>query len=289
MATQITNQATLSFTSGLDSLEVSSNIASVTMQGPLEIYKRALESGYRIKDDLTYTLIVKNTSATTLTNVVIEDDLGTFALGTVTNVTPLTYVGPANQYLNDVFVGVITPTVSASGDLITFTIPSLAANTSLLLQYRVETNDYAQTVVGTSVIDNIASVTAAGVTTPVTASFLLPVASYADLSIKKTMEPNPVVDGSTLTYTFRIENYGTIPATDVQLRDAFTTLPDITTVLVDNVATTDYDYTNGLFVYPAATSATSYTIPAATFTQDAITGIVTVTPGVSEVVIQGTI
>lgn len=289
MATQITNQATLNYNSGGNTLSTSSNTATVTMQGPLEVSKYSLENAYQIGDDITYNIFITNTSANTLTNLTVEDDLGTYAFSSTMNTTPLTYVGSAKVFINDVYSSTVTGVVSASGDSVTFTIDSLAPGSSLLLQYKARVNQYAPATIDTSQIDNIASVTANGFITPIIATNILPVASYANVVIEKSMSPDPVVDGSTLTYTFTIRNYGTIPATNVTLRDLFNPAPDITSVTVDGVTTTDYSYTVGLFLYPAASSTNNYIIPAATFTQNPTTGLVSVIPGTSTIIVQGII
>ena len=291
MATQITNKATLNYNSGSDLLSTSSNTAVVTMQGPLEVSKYSLENSYRVGDEITYNIFITNTSANTLTTLTIEDDLGTYAFNDTMNVTPLTYINPAKVFINNVYSGTVNGVVSAEGDQVSFTINTLLPDAKLLLQYEAAVNEYAGAIIGTSNIDNIVSATAAGVASPVIATNVLPVASYADVSIEKTMFPDPVVDGSTLTYTFDISNYGTIPATNVVLQDAFTTLPTITSVTVDGVVlfSTDYSYAEGVFQYPATGAATPYEIPAATFTQDPATGVVGVTPSTSTIIITGTI
>lgn len=289
MATQITNQATLNYNSGASSLSAASNIATVTLQGPLEVSKYSLENNYRIGEDITYNVFIRNSSSNTLTNISVVDDLGTYAVSQTANVTPLTYVGPAKVFINDVYSSTVTGTVSADGDSVTFAIGSLAAGSSLLLQYKASVNQYAGAAVGTSIINNIVSVTAAGVTTPIIATNTIPVASYANVTIEKQMSPDPVVDGSSITYTFIIRNYGTIPATNVTLSDDFTTFPTITSVTVDGVPTTEYSYSVGSFLFPSAASTYNYSIPAATFTQDATTGAISVVPGTSTIVIQGTI
>lgn len=289
MATQITNQAVLNYNSGQDTLSTASNMATVTMQGPLEVSKYSLENEYRIGEEITYNVFITNTSANTLSNIQVVDDLGTYAISATQNVTPLTYTGPAKIFINNTFSGNTTGTVSADRDSVTFSVGNLAPGSSMLLQYEATVNDYAGAVTGTSIVSNIVSVTATGVTVPIVATNTIPIASYADVTIEKLMSPDPVVDGGVLTYTFIISNYGTIPATNVTLTDTFTTVPAINSVTVDGTATTDYSYAAGTFTYPAASSPTSYTIPAATFTQDPSTGLVTVVPGTSTIVIQGTI
>ena len=72
MAT-INNQATLTFSSGGSTVEVASNTASVTLQGPLTISKRSLETSYQLDNTIVYTVEVKNTSTASLQNVTVKD------------------------------------------------------------------------------------------------------------------------------------------------------------------------------------------------------------------------
>ena len=291
MATQITNQATLNFKSGTADRSIASNIASVTLQGPMSISKRTLESAYQLNQILTYTIVFENTAASQLTNVVIEDDLGSYALAGGTIVTPLDYVGPSNQYINNAYVSSTEPTVTAGK--ITYTFPVVNAGAKLLIQYKVRTNEYAKGIVGTSTIQNTVTTTANGIASSVTATHSILLDSYADVTIEKTMSPNPVTDGDTLTYTFVMKNYGTAAATNVSLKDTFVTPPSNLTVTLDGatVPVTNYDYTEstGEFLFPGAASGYSFSIDAATITQDPTTGIVTVTPKERTLVITGTI
>ena len=288
MAT-ISNQATLNYKSGTFDRSAASNTATVTLQGPLEIRKQALESAYQLGDTITYNVFVKNTSPTILNNVTVTDSLGTFAHSASVNVTPLTYVPPSRIFVDQDSPREVTGTVDASNSSVVFGLGAINPGSTVLLQYKARVNEYAQAVVGTSSIENIAIATADGVNESVKATFSLPVASYASLEIEKTMFPDPVVDGSPLTYTFVLKNYGTIAATDVVLRDSFSPAPNITTVTADDSATTDYSYTTGVFRYPALNSAATYSVPAATFSVNATTGAVTVAPGTSKVTVVGTI
>ncbi len=294
MATQIYNKATLNYNSGSDLLTTSSNTASVTMNGPLEAAKHTLETAYRIGDEITYNLFVTNTSSNQLTNLSIQDDLGTYKLTTVTpniNVTPLTYVDPAKLFVNGVSVSTISGTVSADKDKVTFSLASLAANSTALIQYKAIINEYATATVEESSIKNTVTVSAQYITDSATAFNSLDVDEYALVTIDKDMSPNPVVDGGTLIYTFHIRNYGNIDATNVILRDDFAKLPSISSVYVggDQVEAEDYSYVNGQFQYPSDESEVTYTINKATIAQDTTTGVVTVTPTESIVTITATI
>lgn len=289
MATRIINQATLNYTSGTSNVSTSSNTASITMQGPLEITKDSLETGYKINERITYNVFLTNTSASTLTGITIIDNLGTHELAAARSITPLTYTGPAKVFVDHTSSAAIAGTVSVNKDFVTFNYDSLAPGSTIMLQYTVKVNEYAEAVIGTSQITNLASATATGVNTPVTATHTLPLASYADVLIEKSMSPDPVVDGSILTYTFDISNFGTIDATEVSLRDSFNPSPEISSVIVDNTTTTDYTHIGGLFLYPGSESTYNYTIPKATFTKDAATGLVSVVPGKSSITVKGII
>jgi uncharacterized repeat protein (TIGR01451 family) len=296
MAT-INNQATLSYVSGGSTLEVSSNTASITLQGPLTIAKRSLESSYQLNNTVVYTVEFKNTSSAALNNVTVKDDLGTYEVtnqSTTIKVTPLTYVGPAQRFENGTFVGNVTATVDASKQFVTFTIGTIAAGASEILQYKVETNDYAKGAVG-STIKNTASVTATGVNSPVTDDYILTVGNYADVTIEKSMSPDPIMDGSTISYTFVLKNYGNTEATDVTLKDTFAPAPTIDPTkdhtYVDGVQKDEQDYNpaTGKYEFPGVASTYQLTVPAATISQDLTTGFVSVVPGVRTVRVDATI
>lgn len=111
------------------------------------------------------------------------------------------------------------------------------------------------------------------------------------MSIVKDMSPSTITDGSTITYTFTLYNYGNTAATDVVLRDAFNPAPGNLSVSINGTAvpSSGYTYTAGVLTLPDTGAATTLTVPAATFTQDTTTGVVSVTPGVTTVVVTGTI
>ncbi len=288
MATEITNQARLTFRYGSSIGSVSSNIASTMMQGPLTGEKNILDRSYRANKELTYIVTVTNTGATALSDVTVRDNLGTYTLSNANTVTPLTYTGPAQLYINGVFSASYVPTITADG--LTFTIPTLAAGATAMLIYQATVNENAPLATG-STIDNTISIQAGGLSEPLTDTASVPVEDYADVRITKVMTPNPVTDGDTLTNTFTINNYGNTPATNVTLIDTFSPAPNPITVTVDGatVSPSDYTYTNGTLTLPATASSYTLTIPAADITQSATTGEVAVNPGVVTIVVSGTL
>lgn len=288
MATTITNQARLQFTYGTTTGTASSNIASTVVQGPLTADKSVLEDTYRAGDELTYMINVTNNGPTALTAVTVIDDLGAYEVTPTLSRMPLRYKDPTHLYINGVFSSTLTPVQTDDG--VTFTIPSLAAGANAMLIYKAQISDAALLEAGAEIV-NTATITATGVSEPLTVSETVDVEAYADVSIIKAMSPNPVTDGGTLTYTFTIQNYGNTEATDVVFSDSFTPSPDPITVMVagTTVAPANYSYTGGLLTLPATGSPYSLTIPAATFTQDTTTGEVAVNPGIVSIVVTGTL
>lgn len=289
MATRITNQATLTYQYAGTTGQAASNIATALLQEALSVAKTTLDANYRRNGELTYILTATNSGANALTNVVLSDNLGAYTpAGGTAAVYPLTYAGPAQLYINGVLSGSITPTVSATG--VTFTIPTLAAGATATILYKATANTAAP-IAAEAGITNTVTATATGIADASTASHTINVADYADVSIVKDMSPSTLTDGSTITYTFTLYNYGNTAATDVVLRDAFNPAPSNLTVSINGTAvpSSDYTYTAGVLTLPDTGAATTLTVPAATFTQDTTTGVVSVTPGVTTVVVTGTI
>ena len=125
----------------------------------------------------------------------------------------------------------------------------------------------------------------------VTTTSTVKASSEPDLSITKSVSPIPVMENGTVTYTFVIMNYGNTPVTQgAVITDVFNpVLSNITASYNDTswVQGTDftYDSTAGIFI----TLPNKVTVPEAEYFQDTETGIVTVTPGTSTLVITGTI
>lgn len=281
----ITNQANLTYTYGTTTATVVSNIASTELTAPLTAEKRTLDAAYRLNTDLTYIISLSNESGTALTDLPILDNLGAYTPdGAAAPVRPLTYAGPAALYIDGVFSTELTPAPQEDGVL--FTIPEIPAGSSALLLYKATVNGFAPLTPG-SVIENTATV---GETDPVTVTTSVPVASYADVSITKEMAPDPVTDGEMMTVTFTIENRGNEAATDLQLVDDFPLALSDVAVTVNGAPITDFTFVNSTLTVPAAGSTqTTLSVPAATFSQDATTGMVTVVPGVLTVVMTGTV
>ncbi len=268
----------------------SSNIATTVLQGALSADKSSLSDTYRPGEDITFILSMTNNNQTSaLTNVTVTDDLGTYTLGAgASQITPLTYTGAAKLYVNGVLTSM--PEAVVADHSVTFTIPSLPAGAGALILYEATVNDYAPAEAASSVT-NTAEFAAEGVSETVYASNTVTSIDFADVRIIKSMTPNPVTDGSVMTYTFSIYNYGNVPATSVVLTDAFEPAPGAISVTVDGAAVSadEYSYTDGVFTLPGTDAqSTEITVPAAQFIQ-AENGEYSAVPGVTVIVVNGTI
>jgi len=278
----ITNQASLNYQYNGQTATVVSNVASAVLNDPLSISKIAVQDSYRAADVLTYVVSFNNSSGAALTNVTIQDNLGTYDFGTFA-VTPLTYLGPALLFIGGVYSGNLTPTVTQ--DAVTFTIPALASGAQAQIVYRATVNEFAP-LLPDATITNTASVTADGITTPATASETVNAESYADVTVNKSMSTN----GNEITYRFVLENFGNTEATNIQLRDAFNPAPDTITVQINGtpISPDDYTYAGGVLTLPADGSS-PLSLPPATITQDIATGIVSSVPSTLTVTVVGTL
>lgn len=278
----IPNQASIRYRYGETDATALSNIATAALAQPLSVDKSSLESVYRAGDELTYILAVTNGGTIALTNVTLQDTLGTFTSGTE-QITPLAFVPDALLFIDGANKGVITPAITDNS--ITFTIPSLPGQSAALIVYKVTPNEFAP-LAEDAQITNTVTASADGITEPVTDSLTVTADSYADVDIFKSM----TTDGDTITYTFDITNSGNAPAEDIILTDAFDPAPASITVSVNGAVfpATDYTYAGGVLTLPNATG-NALTLPPATITTDPVTGEVTLTPSSLTITVVGTL
>lgn len=289
MATQITNQARLSYLYGGSTRgTATSNVATATLQDSLEVTKTSLETSYHANDEITYILTLSNNCCSGDGQVAIMDNLGSYTpAGCQNPVNPLTYTGPANLYIDGVLsTGLQVDSVNTTE--VKFTVPSLAAGSNAIIVYKAQVNEFADLTTGAS-IENTATFELKGnCTQTVEVSDTLPVAGYADVSIVKSMSTCPT-GCNAITYTFDLYNYGNEAATNVVLTDLFNPVPNITGITVDGepIEAADYEFTGGTLTLPGGTSSETITVPAATITA-ACTGT-TVVPGTAQIVVSGTV
>lgn len=282
---QFTNQAQLSY----NNATINSNVAVGEILEVLSAAKTAVSGTYVPGGDVTYVISAVNAGATPVGGITVTDNLGAYAFGDTT-LYPLTYKdGSVKLYINGVLQAA---PVTEAGPPLVFSGITLPANSNMVLVYEANVNTYAPLSEGDSIV-NTATVTGAGISTPLTVSETVTPVAEPVLTITKGISPVPVAENGTVTYTFIIRNSGNAPAdaaANVTLTDTFSPILTNLTVLLDGVALSEgsgytYAVTDGDF----ATVPGVITVPAATYTQDPETGVWAVTPGVTTLTVSGTV
>ena len=279
------NQATLTYNGS----STNSNIAYGEILDVLVATKTSVEGSYTPGQIVTYVVTLRNTGNAPLADLTVTDDLGGYLFGGMT-LYPLTYVdGSVAMFANG--VPQPDPTVAAGPPLV-FSGITVPAGGDVVLVYQARANAYANPVAG-GTITNTVTVTGDGLSAPITATATIRVNEEPVLSICKSITPAQVVDNDRVTYTFVIQNTGNqaVVATDnAAITDTFDPILTALAVTFNGVAWTqgvEYNYNAGTGLF--TTVPGQIVVPAATYTQDPITGAYTVTPGVATLVVTGTI
>ena len=280
-----TNQAALSYRNRVRY----SNLTTGQIADALTVTKEALTGTYGPEDDVTYVVTLTNNGAAAITGLTVTDDLGGYVFGENT-LYPLAYVENSLRF----FVNgeaqpaptvVPGPPLSVSG-------VSVPADGNAMLIYEAAVTEYADPS-ETGSITNTVTVLGASLTAPVTASAAISAENGPELSIAKALSPEAVGADRLVTYTFTIENEGnaaTAAEDDVIVTDTFDpALTDIAVTLNGAPLTAGDDYTYDEAAGAFATVAGALSVPAATFTQDATTGVYTAEPGEAVLTVTGTI
>lgn len=279
----ITNRATLIY----NGTATVSNVVTGELTEALTVTKTAPDTTYTAGRPITYVVGLVNTSQTPLVGITVSDDLGAYPFG-ATTLVPLDYVeGSVGYFVNG--APAATPTVTLGGG-VTFTGLTLPAGGTATLVYSAIPNEFAP-LGENGTITNAVTVTAAGLATPITASETVTPAAGVSLTVTKEMTPTVVSPGDTITYTITVQNYGTTPivATDnATVIDLLVPALSALTVTLDGVPLAEgigytYDETTGAF----ATRPGALAVPAATVTQDPVTGAYEVIPGEAVLVLMG--
>lgn len=282
MATPFTNQATLFYNGNV----INSNITTGQIVDTVAMEKIALTDTYRQNGKITYVVTIANTGTSDLTDLILSDNLGEYTIGEE-SYTPLTYVdGSILYFVNGVMQS--APVVTAPLSITGFSVP---ANGNVTIMYETVANGYAPIGPDAS-ITNTVSLSSEQKAYIATATETVELVQDAELSIMKSLSPKNVEENGTLTYTFQIENRGTKPielSDDVTVRDIFTPVLNNMSVTFNQAEWIEgvnytYDALTGEFV----SNANQITVPGATYSQD-VTRMWTITPGVSTLVISGTI
>ena len=279
------NQATLTYGGNT----TNSNIAYGEILDVVTATKTAIEGTYTPGELVTYVVNLRNTGSTTLTNLTVTDDLGGYDFNGTT-VYPLTYEdGSVARFVNG--VPQTAPAVTAGPPLVISGI-NIPAGGDVVLVYQARVNSFADPAAGGTIVNTV-TVTGDGISTPITASETVTAATAAALTISKSITPAQVVDNDRVTYTFVIQNTGNEPVVatdDATITDLFDPILTDLVVTFNGAPWTEgiqytYDETTGLF----ATVPSQITVPAATYTQDPVTGAYTMNPGIATLAVTGTI
>ena len=274
-----TNQAQLAYNNTV----INSNVAVGEVIGAFSVTKTAIGNTYGRNDEVTYAISVVNTSTAPLEDITVTDNLGAYTVGADT-LYPLTYVdGTARLFINGVPTAGLVVTPGAPIQFSGITIP---VGGNAIIVYEASVNEFAPLDVDGSITN---TVTVNGEE----ASETITTEQEPDLTITKTIEPIPVTQNGRVTYTFTILNFGNTPAvaTDAAvLTDTFNPILTDLAVSFNGTGWVDgvnynYDEATGLFT----TVAGQIIVPAATYTIDPVTNAVIINPGVSELVVTGTI
>ena len=280
------NQATLSYGGNV----VNSNTTEAELLSGLAIAKNAISDTYTAGGNVAYVITLSNMGSSAYNNLTVTDDLGAYPLIGGGNAVPLTYVdGSLLYYLNGILQA--TPEVTDVGNLEISGI-NLPPESTATFIYEARANEFAPVAAG-SVITNTASTNGGIGVGVITASDTIRVRETAQLTIAKAVCPAVITDNDRLTYTIIVQNLGNAPitATDgVIIRDVFNPVLTNLTVTLNGAELEEntgyvYNETTGEF----STVDATITVPAANYTQDPETGVITTVPGVAVLTITGTV
>ena len=284
MAT-FTNSATLSYNGNT----TVSNTVTGTLQEVLVVTKIPVVPEYTSRGEVTYVITLVNSGTTALTGLTLTDNLGAFSYNEDTRY-PLTYTeNSVKYYINGTLQTQPTVTAGPPLEIRGINIP-VGGNATLI--YEARANEFAPMELE-SIITNQVTVTGDNLAEPVTAEATVNAETAPVLTIHKDLSPTTVASNGEITYTFTIQNTGNAAAdaaAGIVLTDTFDPILNPITVTFNGTAWTapanyTYDTATGVF----SSVAGQITVPAATYTRDPATGAWITTPGVSTLVITGTV
>lgn len=279
------NTATLAYNAGV----ISSNTVRGEIADVITAAKNAVSRTYGSSSTLTYIIAIVNSGTAPYNGLTVTDNLGEYAYGLGTLV-PTDYIADTvHVYTNGVPV---LPSAVCPGAPLVISGINVPAGGNTVIVYSVAVNGFAPLGTGAQ-ITNTAVISGSALPENVIATETVLFANEASLSIVKTLEPQTVVANGTVTYTITIENSGSLPVTAADGATVSDLFDPVLGELSANFngallcAVTDYTYdaVTGAFV----TADGVITVPAATYSTDAMTGIRTMTPGVSVLTVSGRI
>ncbi len=278
------NQATLSYNGTV----ASSNITSGEILEVLSVEKSAVSDRYSQGSENVYMISIVNTGSVCYNELTVTDDLGAYSFGDdESKAVPLTYQeGSFSYYVNGVQQA--TPTITSVSPL-TVTNINVPAGGNVMLVYAVEANRFAPMGDDAKIINTV-TVNGNGFG-PINASETVPYRDEINLAISKSLSPAAVEENGEVTYTFMIQNFGTLPAEasdNVIFSDTFSpALSGLTAEFNGTpwISGQNYSYDPAAGVFTSLEG--QLTVPAANFSQIARTGEWTVQAGISTLVIKG--
>ncbi len=279
------NRASLSYAGTV----TNSNTVEGEILVGLSMTKSAATTDYGSGDSITYVVSIVNVRNTPYTGLTVTDNLGSYPFG-ATELVPLTYIDGSLLYYQNGTIA--TGATAVAGPPLTISGINVPANGNVTLIYEARANEYAP-LTENSTITNTATINSAGLDAPLTDTAVVNARNEAELTLAKSVNPEVISDDGILTYTFVIQNTGNI-ATDgndnVVITDTFNPiLTDITVTLNGTELALGTGYTYNEATGEFATISGAITVPAATYTSDTTTGVVTTTPGVAVLTVTGTV
>lgn len=281
------NQATLSFAGKV----TNSNVTEGELVSGLSLTKTAVSTDYGPRDGIVYAVTLVNADSVAKSGITLTDNLGAYTLmGGSTEFVPLIYVdGSVLYYQNGVLQP--APTVVAGNTLVISGI-DVPAGGNVIILYEVRANSLAPLSAGSSIFNTVTA-GGDGVCEELTDNAQIPTRDEPLLSIAKAVNPLTLTCGDEVTYTFIIQNAGNtavVATDDLIVSDTFNPILTSITVslngeLLNEGTQYTYDEQTGEFT----TIGGAIPVPAATFTRDSETGVVTTTPGVAVLTITGII
>lgn len=281
---RFTNQAQLRYGNSV----TNSNIAVGEILEVLSMTKTAVQNEYDPNGKITYVISLLNSGTLPVNGLTLTDTLGAYTSG-LTTLTPLDYLADSvKYYVNGTLQ---TAPVVTAGPPLSITGINVPAGGNAIIVYEVQTNAFAP-LESESSITNTVTAEGGGITA-ITAEDTVGVLSAPILTITKSVSPVPVTENGTLNYTFQIQNSGNTAAdaaTGIVVTDTFNPrLSNLTATLNGTALVLNTDYTYDETTGEFATVAGRITVPAATFITDPATGAISTDPGVSTLIISGTI
>ena len=288
------NQATISYNGNV----TGSNIITGEIIEVLSLRSTAVTESYTGGSTIVFTISIVNTGKDDYTGLTVTDDLGSYSFtpGPETSdnapvtLTPLVYdEGSADLYVN----GIQQPVqVSYTGSALIFSGLTVPEEGSAVIIYTARPNTYAP-LGSEAVIVTTASLNGPRLPEPLSDSAEVRYDGTPDLAISKSLTPSAVSGSGEVTYTFIIQNYGSDPVTapdTAEFRDVFDPVLSISEVSFNGTPIqegTGYSYCMAEGIFTSAPG--QITVPSAEYSQDPDTGVWSVRPGTSTLVISGTL